>query len=704
MRTLSVQWKIILLSGACLLITSLSLIGFSVYNAISNQQIIKTNSSQSVKQKSEQLVQTTALLNATEISEYLNEALYRAEMLADAALFQKTNSEDNFGDSETLRTALNDIVKNAVRKFDTIQGAYMVFRPDELDSEDANYVSAEYVGSNETGRFAPYWRHSQNDEVEAHVLSESELSDGSNSERFYCPLIRNTTCVSTPRIVEQGDSRYLTTSISVPIMRDYLAMGYFGIDLRLDTLTELAQSSDANLFDGQGKMNIVSLDGSLIASDDPNADIGQPFSSDNITNDDLVDLLYGQEVITQWSENNQWLMVFAPITIGNQNWGILFEMPRSSVLADANSLDGLIGEQVSKGVTTEVFAGGIFVLIGLVVIGFMAVRLVKPIKQVALRLEDIASGEGDLTQRLDIKSQDEIGQLASGFNAFLDKLQVIIREVVNNTYMVASTTEQSSVAAQLTRQSSDSQFKEVDLVATASEEMTQTATLVVENAGNAVNAAQKANESAMTGQKVIEQSELEMRRLVETMDAAIPIVQELAKSNDNITEMLKMIEEISEQTNLLALNAAIEAARAGEQGRGFAVVADEVRNLAKRTQDSVGDIRHVIEQVHTGTTDVVNVIHESNALANNSASQVKVAVDELQHVFTSIAAITDMNTQISKAAEEQQSVSTEVNLSVSNIRELSAQILSQAEESETVSGQISTLSEKQKQLVNQFKV
>ena len=580
----------------------------------------------------------------------------------------------------------------------------MVFRPDELDSEDANYVSAEYVGSNETGRFAPYWLHSQNDEVEAHVLSESELSDGSNSERFYCPLIRNTTCVSTPRITEQGNSRYLTTSISVPIMRDYLEMGYFGIDLRLDRLTELAQSSNANLFDGQGKMNIVSLDGSLIASDDPNADIGQPFSSENITNDDLVDLLYGQEVITQWSENNQWLMVFAPITIGNQNWGILFEMPRASVLADANNLDVLIGEQVSKGVTTEVIAGSIFVIIGLVVIGFMAVSLVKPIKQVALRLEDIASGEGDLTQRLEIKSQDEIGQLASGFNAFLDKLQTIIREVVNNTYRVASTTEQSSVAAQLTRQSSDSQFKEVDLVATASEEMTQTATLVVENAGNAVNAAQKANESAMTGQRVIEQSESEMRRLVETMDAATPIVQELAKSNANITDMLKMIEEISEQTNLLALNAAIEAARAGEQGRGFAVVADEVRNLAKRTQDSVGDIRHVIEQVQTGTNDVVNVIHESHELANNSASQVKVAVDELQHVFTSIAAITDMNTQISKAAEEQQSVSTEVNLSVANIRELSAQILSQAEESETVNGQIGALSEKQKQLVNQFKV
>ncbi|SDG73961.1 methyl-accepting chemotaxis sensory transducer with Cache sensor [Vibrio xiamenensis] len=705
MRTLSVQWKITLLSGICLLITSLSLIGFSVYNAVSNQQIIKASSSESVKDKSQQLVQTTALLNATEISEYLNEALYRAEMLADSASFQKNNSEENFGESEALRTALNDIVRNAVTNFDTIQGAYLVFRQDGLDSEDANYVNAAYVGSNETGRFAPYWQTTADGQsVEEHVLSEKDLADGDNSERFYCPLIRNTTCVSTPRIVESGSNHFLTTSISVPILRNHIAIGYFGIDLRLNKLAELASESDANLFDGQGRMNIVSLDGSLIASDDASLPVGKPFESPNISNDDLVDLLYGQEVVTQWSENNQWLMVFAPITIANQSWGILFEMPRASVLADANTLDGLISEQVSKGVVTEVVAGSIFVVIGLLVIGIMAVRLVKPIKEVARRLDDIASGEGDLTQRLDVKSHDEIGQLSAGFNAFLDKLQDIIREVVNNTYLVATTTEQSTVAAQQTRQSSDSQFKEVDLVATASEQMTQTATLVVQNAENAVQAAQQANQSAMTGQQVIESSEAQMRRLVETMDAAVPIVQELAKSNANITDILQVIEEISEQTNLLALNAAIEAARAGEQGRGFAVVADEVRNLAKRTQDSVGEIRHVINKVQTGTNDVVTVIQESNQLANNSASQVKVAVDELQHVFSSIASITDMNTQISKAAEEQQSVSTEVNTSVANIRDLSAQILSQAEESETVSQQIGQLSEKQKQLVNQFKV
>jgi methyl-accepting chemotaxis protein len=334
----------------------------------------------------------------------------------------------------------------------------------------------------------------------------------------------------------------------------------------------------------------------------------------------------------------------------------------------------------------------------------MASRLVNPIREVVARLDDIASGEGDLTQRLDVKSQDEIGQLATGFNKFLDKLQSIISDVVETTLQIGTTTEQSRIAAQKTRSSSDSQFKEVDLVATASEEMTQTAGLVVQNAEVAVSEAEKANVAADSGKKVIEQSQDEMVRLVERMTAAVPVVEELAKNNANITEILTVIEGISEQTNLLALNAAIEAARAGDQGRGFAVVADEVRSLASRTQSSVGEIRQVIEDVQKGTQDVVNAIQDGNDLANDSAQQVERAVSQLNNIFDAISSINDMNSQIVKAAEEQQSVSAEVNHSVSNIRDLSAQILSQAEESETVSTQIGNLSERQQQLVNQFKV
>ncbi|PMG38541.1 chemotaxis protein [Vibrio splendidus] len=705
MRSLSVQWKITLLAGCCLIITSLSLIGFSIYNATSNQQVIKSQSSESVINKTQQLLASVSQLNAQETQRYVDEAVYRAEMLAASAQFLKNNADENFTPSEELRTALDEMVRRSVLNFDSIQGAYLVFQPDLLDGEDANYVDADYVGSNEKGRFAPYWKVADNGEnVLANVLSEPILSDDSNSERFYCPLSLGQTCISTPRVVNSGGTALLTSSISVPILVDDVAIGFLGIDLRLDGLTNVVTQSDQSLFDGVGAVYVVSLDGSVIASDDSSIAVGSSFQSDNTNSDLMTDFIFGGEVTTQWSENGEWLLAFAPVTAANQTWGVLFEIPRKSVIADANRLDSIISTKVSEGIQTEVIAGVIFILFGLAIIAFASLSIVKPIRQVVERLNDIASGEGDLTQRLEVKSQDEIGQLSKGFNLFLDKLQHTIKEVIQTTEQVASTTSQAKASASSTRESSESQFKEVDLVATAAEEMTQTAGLVVQNAEAAVDAACEANRSARQGQQVIELSAGEMRKLVERMSSAVPIVEELAKNNGNITEILSVIEGISEQTNLLALNAAIEAARAGEQGRGFAVVADEVRNLASRTQSSVGEIRAVIDKVHAGTQDVVEAIQEGNILANDTALHVQNAVEDLGSIFTSIEEISDMNSQIVRAAEEQQSVSGEVNQSVVNIRDLSAKILEQAAASEQVGSEIDQLSQQQQKLVNQFKV
>ncbi|MEZ8717286.1 methyl-accepting chemotaxis protein [Vibrio splendidus] len=705
MRSLSVQWKITLLAGCCLIITSLSLIGFSIYNATSNQQVIKSQSSESVINKTQQLLASVSQLNAQETQRYVDEAVYRAEMLAASAQFLKNNADENFTPSEELRTALDEMVRRSVLNFDSIQGAYLVFQPDLLDGEDANYVDADYVGSNEKGRFAPYWKVADNGEnVLANVLSEPILSDDSNSERFYCPLSSGQTCISTPRVVNSGGTALLTSSISVPILVDDVAIGFLGIDLRLDGLTSVVTQSDQSLFDGAGAVYVVSLDGSVIASDDSSIAVGSVFQSDNTNSDLMTDFIFGGEVTTQWSENGEWLLAFAPVTAANQTWGVLFEIPRESVVADANRLDSIISTKVSEGIQTEVIAGVIFILFGLAIIAFSSLSIVKPIRQVVERLNDIASGEGDLTQRLEVKSKDEIGQLSQGFNLFLDKLQHTIKEVIQTTEQVASTTSQAKASASSTRESSESQFKEVDLVATAAEEMTQTAGLVVQNAEVAVDAACEANRSARQGQQVIELSAGEMRKLVERMSSAVPIVEELAKNNGNITEILSVIEGISEQTNLLALNAAIEAARAGEQGRGFAVVADEVRNLASRTQSSVGEIRAVIDKVHAGTQDVVEAIQEGNILANDTALHVQNAVEDLGSIFTSIEEISDMNSQIVRAAEEQQSVSGEVNQSVVNIRDLSAKILEQAAASEQVGSEIEQLSQQQQKLVNQFKV
>ncbi|OEE39235.1 methyl-accepting chemotaxis protein [Vibrio anguillarum] len=705
MRTLSVQWKITLLAGLCLLITSLSLIGFSVYNAVNNQQAIKQQSSDSVINKSQQLLETRALLNATEVSEYLSEAMYRAQMLADTALFFKSNTEENFGESEALRTSLDEMVRKTVVNYPNVQGAYLVFKPNLLDSEDDNYQNADYVGSNEIGRFAAYWITSSNGEnVVANVLSEVALKDEGNSERFACPLTTASACISSPKIVIQDNETFLTSSLSVPILIDGVAIGFFGIDLKLSPLVAIALSSDQSLFGGSGKVFIVSLNNTLIATDERELTLGAPLADSVLTTKEIANLLAEGKVHSQWNSDRQWLSVFAPIQVANQTWGVVFEMPTSSVLADANQLDQIITQQVENGVRAELLVGALLVFLGLAIIALAATQIVKPIRAVVERLQDIASGEGDLTQRLVISSHDEIGDLARGFNQFLDKLQAIIQQIVESANQVAQTTEQARQSAVQTRSRSESQFKEMDMVATASEEMTQTASLVVQNAEAAVQAASQANHSALTGQDVIRASEAEMHKLVVRMSDAVPVVEELAQNNINITEILTVIEGISQQTNLLALNAAIEAARAGDQGRGFAVVADEVRNLAQRTQNSVGEIRKVIEKVQQGTEGVVEVIQQGNALANGTAMQVQKAVAELEIVFESISAINDMNSQIVKAAQEQQTVSGEVNLNLSNIRDLSAQILTLVGESESVGAQISQLSAKQQQLVGQFKV
>ncbi|MCJ2375369.1 methyl-accepting chemotaxis protein [Vibrio sp. ZSDZ34] len=705
MRTLSVQWKITLLAGCCLLFTSLCLIGFSLYNAINSQQTIKALSNESVTDKSQALLEARAEINAREVSDYFNEASYRAEMLVANTKFQKLNAEENFMASEDLRTALDEMIRQAVIGFETIQGAYLVFQPNALDGEDTNYKNANYVGSNERGQFATYWRIADTGEnAYREVLSETALNDLQEGERFYCPIATESACVSTPRIHDVAGEQQLTSSLSVPIIIDSVVVGLLGIDLQLTQLTETALDSDGRLFQGSGSVNIISLDETVIATDDPNVAAGTPFKSKILSKDQVTDLLFGEEAAALWSADGEWLTVFSPIKIANQTWAVLFDMPRSSVLGDAITLEQVISAKLEKGVITEIVVGTVLLMLGLGAITMLSYSIVKPIRAVVSRLEDIASGEGDLTQRLDVKSKDEIGQLATQFNAFLDKLQGIIQQVIDTTEQVASTTEKSKLTAAQTRSSSEAQFREVDLVATASEEMTQTASLVVQNAQVAVQAAANANDSASQGQEVAELSAAEMVRLVEQMKKTVPVVEELARNNANITEILSVIEGVSEQTNLLALNAAIEAARAGEQGRGFAVVADEVRSLASRTQDSVGEIRCVIEQVQHGTKNVVDAIQEGSELADNTASHVQQAVTSLSRIFESISAINDMNTQIVKAAEEQQAVSSEVNLNVSNIRDLSAAILEKAGDSEKVGNDIYNLSQTQQTLIKQFKV
>ncbi|QUM88761.1 methyl-accepting chemotaxis protein [Moritella sp. 36] len=706
MGSLSVQWKITLLSGCCILLVALSLISFTLISSTSNQKIIQVQSSESVGEKSEQLLMSEANTQASIVQKYLDEATYRAEMLAESIAFLQFNAEENFTNSDELRNSVSELLKRSVQNFDNMHAAFTTFLPNTLDGEDANYANADYVSSNDQGRFSAYWYKNNQNEPTLTIKNEQQInnttqaaSGQANNFWYSCSITNKRMCVIEPYLYNENGATRLISPITVPLRKQGKIIGVTGIDLKIDVLQQYAQRADQALFTGAGKVRIVSNNGQLVASDDDNAPIGK-----QIADPQLKQWLANGVTQSQWSADQQSLTVFMPIKLSAVNWGIVITMPRETVMADALALNQLIEEQANETLKIQIITGIIVTLLGLLIIWFAAVKLVAPIKDVATRLQDIASGEGDLTQRLDVKSTDEVGELAIWFNRFLDKIQATIKDVIETSDAISKTSKEASEIAELSRQGSESQFREVDMVATASEEMTQTSALVLENADKAAEMACQAEQSAQGGQTVVQQSADTMQELVERMAMAVPIADELEKNSGNISTILSVIEGISEQTNLLALNAAIEAARAGEQGRGFAVVADEVRQLASRTHDSVDQIRVVIEDLQSGTRSVTTAIAEGNHLALETATQVKQAVNSLADISSFVTDIQSMNSEIVNAASEQKTVSTEVNGNVANIRDLSQSILDQSTTAEKIGHDIAKLSSQQQVLVGQFKV
>ncbi|WP_416465523.1 methyl-accepting chemotaxis protein [Pseudomonas sp. LFS044] len=248
------------------------------------------------------------------------------------------------------------------------------------------------------------------------------------------------------------------------------------------------------------------------------------------------------------------------------------------------------------------------------------------------------------------------------------------------------------------------QYREIDQVATASHEMSTTAQDVARSASQAATAAQDAESAARAGLDVINSTSERIAYLANEMNQAMSQVESLSQRSEQIGSVLDVIKSIAEQTNLLALNAAIEAARAGDAGRGFAVVADEVRSLARRTQESVEQIRDVIENLQAGTRMVVNAIGKSHTDVQDTAEQSTLALAALSRISDAVRVINDMNLQIAAAAEEQSSVAEEISRNVANVRQVTESLTSQADESAQVSHSLNALATRQQALMSQFKV
>ena len=333
-----------------------------------------------------------------------------------------------------------------------------------------------------------------------------------------------------------------------------------------------------------------------------------------------------------------------------------------------------ITEQIaaSASTSTKIVLALIATLIFVVTAIYFVYKIVVARKLAALNssINELAAGSSDLARRLDDRGNDEISTLASGFNRFLEKHRLFVKEIVSSAKQLSdSSTEMTSITIQAKEDSAE-QKNQIAMVATAVNEMATTVQEIASNTAGAEESARRARDETISGLKVVEDNIHVTNILSGEIESAAQVIQELKSDSESIGQVLDVIRGISEQTNLLALNAAIEAARAGEQGRGFAVVADEVRTLASRTQESTVEIQAMIERLQQGTDSAVTVMDKGIETVGASVKQATQTGETLKSITDVVNSISDINTQIASAVEEQSIVAEEINKNVVTVDNL----------------------------------
>ena len=379
--------------------------------------------------------------------------------------------------------------------------------------------------------------------------------------------------------------------------------------------------------------------------------------------------------------------------IAGTDWRLLLMVPRNEVFAQLNTL-----------AVTSLLTSVVTIAVLTLVSGLMISILLKPLISLGHAMVDIAEGEADLTKRLDITREDEIGRLSRSFNRFVESIHRLVQETLDSSLHLAQLSESARDNAQRNNVSVQLQQSEISQVAAAINEMSSTAAEVANNASDAAEAAHKASEEGKNGMFNASENKKRMGNLTGQIDTATDVIRQLDEQALQINSILSTIQEIAEQTNLLALNAAIEAARAGEQGRGFAVVADEVRALSKRTHEATGEIQAMIETLQNQTQNAVSIMDKSKILTGETADSAQIVTKSLTAIAEAINDISSRAQSIAEASREQNSATDEISRIATAIQDASDQLSENVGQATAQSNELHEVSDEIKANLVRFKV
>ncbi|MGF6489796.1 methyl-accepting chemotaxis protein [Pseudomonas frederiksbergensis] len=464
------------------------------------------------------------------------------------------------------------------------------------------------------------------------------------------------------------------------------SVGVVGGDLSLQTLIDTLSARD---FGGMGYAFLVSADGKILVHPDK-ALVMKSLSEAYPKNTPRISSNFTEVDV----DGKTRIVTFTPIKgLPSVNWYI-------GLSVDKDKAFSMLSEFRASAVVATVIAVAIIIAL----LGMLIRLLIQPLHVMTRAMEDIADGEGDLTKRLTIQNQDEFGILGTAFNRFVERVHTSIREVSSATGQVNEVALRVVAASNSSMFNSDQQASRTSSVAAAINQLGAAAQEIARNAAQASSQASDARSLAEDGQQVVDRSIAAMNQLSSMLSASSTNIESLNSKTVNIGQILEVITSISQQTNLLALNAAIEAARAGEAGRGFAVVADEVRNLAHRTQESAQQVQTMIEELQVGARESVSTMSDSQRHSQDSVEIANLAGERLNSVTLRIGEIDGMNQSVATATEEQTAVVESINVDITEINTLNQEGVENLQSTLRACSDLEQQASRLKQLVGSFRI
>lgn len=605
-------------------------------------------------------------------------------------------------DAETI---VKQFIASLKAQDKAVFAGYMVWEEKTWPQESESNAATAF---NSKGYLAPFFSPDSNNSFDVVAMeSFTNTTLNTNGERtddwHLMPYETGKIFVMEPYMYPVRGQKELITTISQPLKLNGTIIGSLGFDLSLAELQGQSEQLAKNLFDGKGNIIISSWQGALLANSKDSSNVGSKVPPELLSQWKKIQDLVTQNDIGMITIDNDEYAITSIDTTGTP-WIVMVSIPTNELTQSVAKFEDWSNGQNLEALEKGIFAGVIAIIMGIAAMSFIANSLGKVLTNLVERFKDAAQGDGDLTYRIEVKGSDESAQLAHWFNTFLARMQEMLRTVMISADQVEQGADAGLQRAANSKEQLDIQVNEVNSLATAINEMSATAKEVANSAVQAATAASQVQTNSISGISRMDNAVASVDNLTGQINNAQNQIQNLVESSTSIQGILGEISGIAEQTNLLALNAAIEAARAGEAGRGFAVVADEVRNLATRTQTSTKEIGLMLARLEQETQSIVILMQQSQQQAVDTKQETQAAQQAFVDINQAIDVINDMNNQIASAAEEQSCVSEEINRNVVRINDTAMEVMESVSASVIISNELTDSATNLRGELSNFKI